>query len=272
MDNNTPAQNAATPDFDFMSLFDDTAPKTTTNPTTPATSPMHTDMPNHATQSPHEEHMLPMTETPHELLDITHEPKSMTTMPEVMHSSLENTPKTEKSATESISVEEITKTLKEMQEKISALLVLLEKNATLSVSRTTELLSQLDAQSEPMGVERVVMGVFNGEHMRGSDGKIYTIPPNYASKSKLVEGDKMKLSIQENGKLLFKQIGPIDRDHIKATLSMDESGQWYALADQKQYKVLNASVSFYKGKAGDTVSVIIPRGISATWAAIDALV
>ena len=35
---------------------------------------------------------------------------------------------------------------------------------------------------------RVVDGVFDGEHMIGEDGRKYLVPPNYASKSKLVEG------------------------------------------------------------------------------------
>ena len=39
------------------------------------------------------------------------------------------------------------------------------------------------------GNERIIEGVFNGEKMIGGDGLEYNMPANYASKSKLVEGD-----------------------------------------------------------------------------------
>ncbi|MBU1146566.1 hypothetical protein KKD80_03410, partial [Patescibacteria group bacterium] len=40
--------------------------------------------------------------------------------------------------------------------------------------------------------ERIMEGVFNGQNMIGADGKEYLVPANYASKSKLVEGDILK--------------------------------------------------------------------------------
>ena len=43
--------------------------------------------------------------------------------------------------------------------------------------------------------KRVVEGVFNGQNMIGGDGEEYPIPANYSSKSKLVEGDILKLTI-----------------------------------------------------------------------------
>ena len=38
---------------------------------------------------------------------------------------------------------------------------------------------------------KVIEGVFDGQMMMGPDGKNYPIPANYASKSKLVEGDSV---------------------------------------------------------------------------------
>ena len=37
------------------------------------------------------------------------------------------------------------------------------------------------------GTDKIVEGVFTGESMLGSDGNIYPIPQNYASKSLLVQ-------------------------------------------------------------------------------------
>ncbi|PIX89851.1 MAG: hypothetical protein COZ29_03005, partial [Candidatus Moranbacteria bacterium CG_4_10_14_3_um_filter_45_9] len=53
----------------------------------------------------------------------------------------------------------------------------------------------------------VIEGAFDGQVMLGTDGKQYPVPANYASKSKLVEGDMLKLTITDNGAFLYKQIG-----------------------------------------------------------------
>jgi len=45
---------------------------------------------------------------------------------------------------------------------------------------------------------KVIEGVFDGQNMVGSDGKTYPVPANYASKSKLVQGDILKLTIADD--------------------------------------------------------------------------
>jgi len=54
---------------------------------------------------------------------------------------------------------------------------------------------------------KIVEGVFDGQIMIGPDGKSYPVPANYASKSKLVEGDILKLTIADDGGFIYKQIG-----------------------------------------------------------------
>jgi hypothetical protein len=44
---------------------------------------------------------------------------------------------------------------------------------------------------------KVIEGVFDGQNMMGSDSKTYPVPANYASKSKLVQGDILKLTIAD---------------------------------------------------------------------------
>ena len=46
---------------------------------------------------------------------------------------------------------------------------------------------------------RIVEGVFDGQTMHDNEGKSYPVPANYASKSKLVEGDILKLTIADDG-------------------------------------------------------------------------
>lgn len=118
--------------------------------------------------------------------------------------------------------------------------------------------------------EKIIEGVFNGEKMVGPDGQEYAIPVNYASKSKLVEGDMMKLTITNNGKFIYKQIGPVERKRLIGKLFFDEETQlWFAKHDDKQYKILTASVTFYKGKPGDEVIILIPEGNHCDWAAVE---
>src|SRR5664279_2656801 len=54
---------------------------------------------------------------------------------------------------------------------------------------------------------KVIEGIFDGQKMAGPDGKEYPVPTNYASKSKLVEGDILKLTITDDGSFIYKQIG-----------------------------------------------------------------
>ena len=119
---------------------------------------------------------------------------------------------------------------------------------------------------------QVVEGVFNGQHMIGPDGKEYSVPANYASKSKLVEGDLMKLTIQPNGHFVYKQIGPIERARLKGALTQDEqTGEWRVIAEGKAYKVILASVTYFKGEAGDEAVIMVPKDKSSQWAAVETI-
>ena len=135
------------------------------------------------------------------------------------------------------------------------------------VRRTTTAEGELVS---PMQDGRVIEGVFDGQHMVGSDGRQYLVPQNYASKSKLVEGDILKLTIQPNGSFLFKQIGPIERERIVGVLVRDENThEWKVVAEGKKYSVLPASISYFKGQPDDKVTIIIPKTGESNWAAIE---
>ena len=117
---------------------------------------------------------------------------------------------------------------------------------------------------------KVIEGVFDGQNMVGSDGKTYPVPANYASKSKLVQGDILKLTIADDGAFMYKQIGPIPRKQIVGVLSQ-ENGHYYVKVGEKQYRVLLASVTYFKAKPGDQVSINVPEDDAhAEWAALEA--
>ncbi len=115
----------------------------------------------------------------------------------------------------------------------------------------------------------VVQGAFDGQVMQGSDGKQYPVPANYASKSKLVEGDVLKLTITPDGSFIYKQIGPAERRHAIGVVVQDERGNYMVMADGHPYRVLLASITYFKASPGDEVAVVAPRGDSATWASIE---
>jgi len=118
----------------------------------------------------------------------------------------------------------------------------------------------------------IVEGVFDGQVMIGTDGKQYPIPANYASKSKLVEGDMLKLTITPDGSFVYKQIGPIERKRVIGIVSQDDLGNYVVIAEGKAYRVLLASVTYFKADAGDEVTIVIPRDSETVWAAIENLV
>lgn len=125
---------------------------------------------------------------------------------------------------------------------------------------------------EEAGIE----GIFDGEHMVTEDGKAYQVAANYASKSKLVEGDPLKLYITPDGKFFFKQLGPVPRLAVESTIT--QQGNHYVATDDdgKTYKVLTASVTYYMSvfglQPGGRVMILLPElpeGEQATWACID---
>lgn len=117
---------------------------------------------------------------------------------------------------------------------------------------------------------KVIEGVFDGQVMIGPDGKTYPVPANYASKSKLVEGDILKLTIADDGGFIYKQIGPIPRKQIIGTLTQHD-GAYYVEASGREYRILLASVTYFRINIGDQVTIIIPEdNPDAIWAAVEA--
>jgi len=116
---------------------------------------------------------------------------------------------------------------------------------------------------------KVIEGMFDGQNMIGPDKKQYPVPANYASKSKLVEGDGLKLTIAEDGSFIYKQISPLERKKMLGVLLVDEKGDFKVLAEGKTYKVLLASLTYFKAEAGDEVTIVVPQTGSAEWAAVE---
>jgi len=123
------------------------------------------------------------------------------------------------------------------------------------------------------GEETIIEGIFDGQNMVGPDGKQYSIPANYASKSKLVVGDTLKLTIMPDGSFLYKQIGPVERARLVGLLAKDETSDGYrVLVGNTSYKVLLASITYFKGEPGDEVVILAPKGQESEWAAVENII
>ncbi len=118
---------------------------------------------------------------------------------------------------------------------------------------------------------KIVEGVFTWEEMLGADGHRYPVPSNYASKSKLVQWDKLKLTIDGSGKMLYKQIQPIERE-TKVWLLVKENGKFQVVAEWKTYNLLTAAVTHFKWEIGDSLTIVLPLWKEATFAAIEAVI
>lgn len=116
---------------------------------------------------------------------------------------------------------------------------------------------------------KIIEGVFDGQNMIGPDNKQYPVPANYASKSKLVEGDVLKLTIADDGSFIYKQIGPVERRKVIGVLMQDEKGDYKVVAEGKTYRVLLASLTYFKAAAGDDVTVVVPQEGESQWAAVE---
>lgn len=132
--------------------------------------------------------------------------------------------------------------------------------------------SMTSALHGPMEGEggKIVEGVFDGQSMMDKEGRNYPVPANYASKSKLVTGDVLKLTITDEGRFLYKQIGPIERRYVVGPLTYD-NGQYKVLTKERAYKVLTASVTYFKAEIGDEITLIVPAEGEVEWGAVEAV-
>ncbi|HTK04573.1 MAG TPA: hypothetical protein VL500_03245 [Candidatus Eisenbacteria bacterium] len=176
----------------------------------------------------------------------------------------------------------VTKALRAIEQNVATIIRLLEEDAPASdlhyaagAAEPVDL--SMLREAEMAGIRqvdgRVIEGVFDGTGMVGSDGKVYTVPPNYASKSKLVEGDLLKLTITPKGSFIYKQIGPIERGRVVATLGFDATiGEFYATSDSKRWSVIKASVTYFKGEPGDEVVLLVPKSAPSKWGAVENII
>jgi hypothetical protein len=162
-------------------------------------------------------------------------------------------------------------------EKIQAIREMI-KNTEKSLQAAKAMLLQLEGKKkvgrrkkslEDSDDGKIIEGNFDGQIMLGTDGKQYPVPANYASKSKLVEGDMLKLTITTEGSFIYKQIGPAERKRLIGVVSQDADGNYFVAAEGRAFKVLLASITYFKVEPGDEVTLVIPRDLESDWGSIE---
>jgi len=102
-----------------------------------------------------------------------------------------------------------------------------------------------------------IIGKFDGTYLVTDDGKKFQVPENYASKSKLVFGDTLKM-IEDASGSTFKQIERVKRTVLTGMLAKKD-GKFVAITADGSHLLIPAAVSFHKGQEGDEIKVIVPE-------------
>src|SRR3989338_1486360 len=134
------------------------------------------------------------------------------------------------------------------------------KQVQQSLAHVIQLLEDGDTARATLGMVNFVMGKKAFEQtLERETGARHPVPENYASKSKLVEGDMMKLIVTPDGRHVYKQIAPVERKRIVGVLGQDIlTNTPVVMVQDVVYKVLQASVSYFKAVPGDEVVILFP--------------
>lgn len=141
-------------------------------------------------------------------------------------------------------------------------------NGEISKIDKSEFVKKAKSLEKTTQEPNIIEGVFDGQNMISADKRGYPVPANYASKSKLVPGDVLKLTIKDDGTFIYKQIGPVERTRVVGVLLNDES-QYKVITGEKSYKVLLASVTYFHADVGDRVTIIVPAKGESEWGSIE---
>lgn len=138
-------------------------------------------------------------------------------------------------------------------------------------SREISIVRSLDS-SRSAGLARddtcIIDGVFDGKQMIADDGALYPVPENYASKSKLVEGDLLQRAAMPDGRAYFKQVSRVARTTITARLErVDTESGIAAGSNGKTYNLLHSPLRFFRVTPGDTITLEVPLD-GGSWAAV----
>lgn len=146
----------------------------------------------------------------------------------------------------------------------------------VSISKLKKDLHKIKSLAVDLGIKLTkdqILWLYDGYNFVGQDGRNYSVPLNYASKSKLVPWDILKLMIMEDGELIYKLITPASRKKMRAILSKDTNGRWVANTKDHNIYILNlAAISFFKWRVGDQITITVNPDLDIQFAAVDNII
>ncbi len=177
----------------------------------------------------------------------------------------------------SLTIEGIESELKKVKNTLSTLATLKDNigNIDSIIETSKKWLSSSQSTNQHDDHKNIIEWIFDWYFMVGDDLKKYPVPVNYSSKSKLVPWDRLKVTIKDNGELMYKLILPAERKHIRAVLSRDNKdySKFYAIASDSQTYTLNtAAISFFKWLPGDEIYITINKDGKGSYAALEAVI
>lgn len=143
----------------------------------------------------------------------------------------------------------------------------------VSVAKLEELVNRIETEERKEHLKSLPgkEGYFDGLHMVTEEGEKVEVPVNYAAKSKLIFGDKLKL-IEEEGKQVYKQIDKFPRQKVFGVLTKKE-GKWYLISETNTYKISDAAAEFNQAQVNEKAYAVVPEGnLNVPYAALDEIV
>lgn len=148
-------------------------------------------------------------------------------------------------------------------------MVLLRRN----IDKISQIIEKIEHEQKKEMYKKMpgVEGTFDGLYLIAESGEKHEVPANYAAKSRLVYGDRLKI-VEEDGKKVFKQITKEERLEIKGVLSKKE-GKWYLLSDSGTYRISDTSAEFNQASLNEEAVGFIPlNNKNAPYAALDRII
>lgn len=141
------------------------------------------------------------------------------------------------------------------------------------LDKTKEMISklQLEARKEALKDVPGLEGVFDGKYLTSDTGEKLEVPANYAAKSRIVYGDRLK-AYEDDGKQMFKQLEKVPRLKVSAVISKKE-GKFFALTEFGSHEISPIAVDFNHVSVNDKIQVILPEtNTKAPYAALDKII
>lgn len=144
----------------------------------------------------------------------------------------------------------------------------LDKIIQLLASSQEEDSGAVASQNNQSEIVEEVEGVFDGQHMIGSDTSKYEVPYKFTDEKNLVEGDLLKLNVKGGGDYKYETVEVVDRKRLVGQVVTSEQ-KWYVQVESDKYRIRGDFIENKNIDEGDKVVILVPKHGKSNWAAIE---